>query len=82
MSNGQEIPVLTDVLQRASSEKTAAEFDQLQTDICTASLRLAEVKLRQACKEAELEITERVMAELRAELPLIVRAAIRRHSKT
>lgn len=85
MSNHDDIPVLTDVLQRAGTAEPAApqsepetappqppDVDALQAQICASSLQFAEEMLRDACREAEHVMVERVMGALRAELPAIV----------
>lgn len=83
MSTDDNIPVLTDALHRVLpaepeaseqlSPETAPDIDQLEAQICESSLQFAEEMLRDACREAEHVMMERIMGALRAELPAIVR---------
>ena len=78
MSHEDDIPVLTDALDRViaappAPEPEAHDIDALQAQICESSLQFAEEMLRDACREAEHVMMERIMGALRAELPAIVR---------
>lgn len=78
----EDIPVLTDALERpASPRRTApgADIDALQDEICASSLRAAEALLLDACREAEHVLMESAMSTLRAELPAIVRGVLQEH---
>lgn len=75
MSNDDDIPVLTDPIEREPS----AELERLEARISAASLKLAERFLRSASREAEHVLIERAMDELRAALPAMVRRALDEH---
>ena len=80
--DGDDIPVLTDAIERRKpSRRDTAEpdIDALQDEICASSLRTAEALLLDACREAEHVLMERTMSNLRAELPAIVRDALKEH---
>lgn len=83
MANDEDdIPVLTDAIERdrpAPAGLSAAELERLEGRITASSLKLAEERLRAACHEAEHVLLERVMNELRAELPAIVSRALDDH---
>lgn len=83
MSSDNSIPVLTEVLHQPAEEtvEPAPNLDDLQASICNASLQFAEQRLRAACHDAEQALLERVMGEMRAELPAIVREAINDYLK-
>jgi hypothetical protein len=77
-----DIPVLTDAIERttpAAAGVSAEELERLEARLCSSSLQLAEQMLRDACREAQHVMIERVMSELRAELPRIVSRALRDH---
>jgi hypothetical protein len=81
-SNDDDIPVLTDAIERTSpagADVSAEDLERLEARLCSSSLHLAEQMLRDACREAEHVLIERVMSELRAELPRIVSRALRDH---
>ncbi|MEQ8205100.1 MAG: hypothetical protein RIA65_02910 [Woeseia sp.] len=80
--NEDDIPVLTDAIERMPTKPAAmsgVDLDALQADICGSSLRIAEAMLLDACREAEHVLMERTMSTLRAELPAIVRGALKEH---
>ncbi|MGB5347639.1 MAG: hypothetical protein WBN23_15845 [Woeseia sp.] len=83
MSGDNPIPVLTEVLHKpaVAAVEPSADLASLQASLCAASLQLAEARLRDACREAEHVLLERVMRELRAELPVIVRDVINDYLK-
>ncbi len=79
-----DIPVLTDAIERKSPEADHAvgtDIDALQDEICASSLRLAEEMVRDACREAEHVLLDRVMRTLRSEMPSIVRGILNEHLK-
>ncbi len=88
MDTDDDIPVLTDTIagrkigvapspQAEPGERQAVDLDRLQAKICASSLTLAEAMLRDACQEAEHMLLQRVMTQLRAELPAIVRGVLK-----
>ena len=78
--NDDDIPVLTDAIERAPAVPApGVDIDALQDEICASSLRMAEAMLLDACREAEHVLMERTMSTLRAELPAIVRGALKQH---
>lgn len=82
MSNDDDIPVLTDPLERdrlPARAPSSEELERLEARISASSLKLAEEFLRSASREAEHVLIERVMSELRAALPGIVRRALDEH---
>lgn len=88
MDKDDEIPVLTDTIvgrkldlakppAATPAGRQAVDLDRLQAKICASSLTLAEAMLRDACREAEHMLVQRVMSQLRAELPAIVRGELK-----
>lgn len=82
MPNDDDIPVLTEAVERdrlPARVPSAAELERLEARISASSLKLAEEFLRSASREAERVLIERVMSELRAALPAMVRRALDEH---
>ena len=80
MAIDDDIPVLTETIPETdSATPAAADLERLQSQICASSLTLAEEMLRDACQEAEHVLVQRVMSQLRAELPAIVRDVLKEH---
>ena len=83
MGTDDDIPVLTDTIAGRPVEPVGkqppTDIDRLEAQICASSLTLAEAMLRDACREAEHTLVQRVMAHLRAELPSIVRGVLKEH---
>jgi len=80
--NDDDIPVLTEAVEplpAAAAVAAAHDLARLEARLCASSLKLAEQLLRDACREAEHVLLERVMNELRAELPAIVKRALDEH---
>jgi len=77
--SNDDIPVLTDAIERAAPATPASNIDALQDELCAASLAHAEALLRDACREAEHVLFERTLNALRAELPGIVRGILNEH---
>lgn len=84
MPENDDIPILTDAIDRAQSAATRLsgdDIEELQRRLCASSLKLAEDALREASREAERALQERVMATLRAELPVLVRGVLNERLK-
>lgn len=80
MTDDDDIPVLTETIDRVIPAGGGnPSIETLQREICAASLAVAESMLREAQREAEHLVTERVMSTLRAELPAIVRGVLKEH---
>lgn len=79
--NDDDIPILTDAIERAAPKTAAAgaALEQLHAEICAASLARAEELLRDAVREAEHVLIERTMHALRAEIPELVRGILAEH---
>ncbi|MDZ7643939.1 MAG: hypothetical protein U5K76_06775 [Woeseiaceae bacterium] len=79
-----DIPILTDAIDRAPATQSSLsvdDIDRLQDKLCATSLKIAESTLRDAVRDAEHELRERVMTALRRELPALVRDVLDEHLK-
>lgn len=76
-----EIPVLTDTvsISPANEKPRTVDIQELQDALCASSLVLAETMLRDALRESEELMLQRVLGALRAELPGMVRTVLHEH---
>jgi hypothetical protein len=79
--NPRDIPILTDSIEQSRAQ--APDFDQeaVHAAILTETLRLADSLLRQAARDIEATLFERVFDRLRSELPELVDRALRERAQ-
>lgn len=87
-SGGDEIPVLTDVIEEESTAEPAIEVNpsaneeliaELQTKLSVGAFTLTEQLLHSAISEMEATLFEQVLNRLRQELPELVDSVLREH---
>ncbi len=77
----RDIPVLTETI--AQPDDNAAQpfdFGAVHAAVLTETLKLADSLLRQAARDIEATLFERVFDRLRTELPELVDRALREHA--
>ncbi len=77
----RDIPILTDTT--AQPDEAAAQpfdFSAVHAAVLTETLKLADSLLRQAARDIEATLFERVFDRLRTELPELVDRALREHA--
>lgn len=80
----QDIPVLTDVVDKAVLVDGAYSSDDiagLEEEISRESLRLAEQLLHEVAREMEVVLFDRVLSRMREELPALIEKILREHSE-
>ena len=87
-SSGDEIPVLTDIIEEEPVPDQAVEEDssaneeliaELQTTLSVGAFTLTEQLLHSAISEMEATLFEQVLNRLRQELPELVDSVLREH---
>ena len=87
-SGGDEIPVLTDIIEEESAPEQVVEEDtsaneeliaELQTKLSVGAFTLTEQLLHSAISEMEATLFEQVLNRLRQELPELVDSVLREH---
>ncbi|MGO9514462.1 MAG: hypothetical protein ACLP2F_12595 [Steroidobacteraceae bacterium] len=77
----RDIPILTETIGKpADASSPAFDFNALHAAILTETLKLADSLLRQAARDIEATLFERVFDRLRTELPELVDRALREHA--
>jgi len=77
----RDIPILTETIEKAPEASTPAfDFNAVHAAVLTETLKLADSLLRQAARDIEATLFERVFDRLRAELPELVDRALRQHA--
>jgi Zn-dependent M32 family carboxypeptidase len=76
----RDIPILTDAVEEVTAAPPEAASEALCAAISSATLQLADSLLRQAAKDIEATLFERVFDELRAQLPDLVDRIVREHT--
>ena len=74
----RDIPILTES-QAEGAAPQPFDFNAAHAAILTETLKLADSLLRQAARDIEATLFERVFDRLRAELPELVDRALREH---
>ena len=75
----RNIPILTETIGRAADDSVSVNFNAVHAAILTETLKLAETLLRQAARDIEATLFERVFDRLRAELPELVDRVLHEH---
>ena len=77
----RDIPILTEPIGKPADASTPAfDFNAVHAAILTETLKLADSLLRQAARDIEATLFERVFDRLRTELPELVDRALREHA--
>jgi hypothetical protein len=84
MSSGphdpRDIPILTEPLGRSVEPSASFDFNAAHAAILTETLKLADSLLRQAARDIEATLFERVFDRLRNALPELVDRGLREHT--
>ncbi len=75
----RDIPILTESIKTPPSTSQSIDYQAVHAAVLTETLRLAESLLRQAARDIEATLFERVFDRLRSELPELVDRALREH---
>jgi Zn-dependent M32 family carboxypeptidase len=76
----RDIPILTDSPGRSPEGSPSLDFNAAHAAILTETLKLADSLLRQAARDIEATLFERVFDRLRTALPELVDRALREHA--
>jgi hypothetical protein len=77
----RDIPILTETEEIPGEAITSSlDFHAVHAAILTETLKLADSLLRQAARDIEATLFERVFDRLRTELPELVDRALREHA--
>lgn len=81
---GEELPVLTDVVEFGEKFSRVArpqepQLDELSSALAGDAHQLAEELVHQACRELEAILLERVSDRLKKELPELLARVLERH---
>jgi hypothetical protein len=76
----RDIPILTDAVEKDGRSYALLDTKAVHAGVVTESLKLADSLLHQATKDIEAILFERVLDQLRAQLPEIVDRVLREHA--
>jgi Zn-dependent M32 family carboxypeptidase len=76
----RDIPILTETIEESGRASPAFDFNAVHAAILTETLKLADSLLRQAARDIEATLFERVFDRLRTELPEIVDRVLHEHA--
>jgi hypothetical protein len=76
----RDIPILTDAVEQDGRAFALFDAKSVHAGVVTESLKLADSLLHQATKDIEAILFERVLDQLRAQLPEIVDRVLREHT--
>ena len=76
----RDIPILTETIGKAPEDSLSVDFNAVHAAILTETLKLAESLLRQAARDIEATLFERVFDRLRTELPELVDRVLHEHA--
>ena len=76
----RDIPILTDAVDGDGHSYALFDAKSVHASIVTATLNLADSLLHQATKDIEATLFERVLDQLRAQLPELVDRVLREHA--
>ena len=76
----RDIPILTDAVDADGHAYALLDTKSVHAGVVTETLKLADSLLHQATKDIEAILFERVLDQLRAQLPEIVDRVLREHS--
>jgi hypothetical protein len=78
-SDPRDIPILTEAIE-SGSPYALVDAKSVHAAVVTEALKLADSLLHQAVKDIEAILFERVLDQLRAQLPELVDRALSQHS--
>ena len=76
----RDIPILTESPEEKPAAVPPFDFNAAHAAVLTETLKLADSLLRQAARDIEATLFERVFDRLRAALPELVDRALREHT--
>jgi Zn-dependent M32 family carboxypeptidase len=76
----RDIPILTEAIGEGGRLYALVDAKAVHAAVVTESLKLADSLLHQATKDIEAILFERVLDQLRAQLPELVDRVLREHS--
>jgi hypothetical protein len=76
----RDIPILTDAVEQDGISYASFDPKAVHAAVVTETLKLAESLMNQAAKDIEAILFERVLDELRAQLPELVDRVLREHA--
>ena len=78
----RDIPILTDAVEQDSRTYALYDAKSVHAAVVTEALKLADSLLHQATKDIEAILFERVLDQLRAQLPELVDRVLRENAAT
>jgi len=78
----RDIPILTEPAEKLPDAAASLDLNAAHAAILTETLKLADTLLRQAARDIEATLFERVFDRLRTALPELVDRALREHALT
>jgi hypothetical protein len=76
----RDIPILSQPIDDAAGAAPAFDYQAVHAAILTETLRLADSLLRQAARDIEATLFERVLDRLRFELPELIDRVLQEHT--
>jgi hypothetical protein len=76
----RDIPILNQPIEKAVEAALPFDYHALHAAILTETLRLADSLLRQAARDIEATLFERVLDRLRSELPELIDRVLQEHT--
>jgi hypothetical protein len=76
----RDIPILTDAVEKDGPPYAFFDAKAVHAAVVTDALKLADSLLHQAAKDIEAILFERVLDQLRAQLPELVDRVLREHA--
>jgi hypothetical protein len=76
----RDIPILTDAIEKDGRQYAFFDAKAVHAAVVTDALKLADSLLHQAAKDIEAILFERVLDQLRAQLPELVDRVLREHA--
>ena len=78
----RDIPILTDAVDAEGRAFCYVDAKAVHAAVVTETLKLADSLLHQAARDIEATLFERVLDELRMQLPELVDRVLKEHAKT
>lgn len=76
----RDIPILTDAVEKDTRNYAFFDAKAVHAAVVTETLKLADSLLNQAAKDIEAILFERILDQLRAQLPELVDRVLREHA--
>jgi hypothetical protein len=78
----RDIPILTDAVDTEGRAFCYVDAKAMHAAVVTETLKLADSLLHQAVRDIEATLFERVLDELRAQLPELIDRVLKQHAQT